>query len=141
MSAWARQSTCVALDGRAILIEGAPGVGKSSLALALMDRGAVLVGDDGVMLEQDQGALMAMPHPNTRGMMEVRGVGVIAMPVAARARVALLLRLEDGGPRYIEAAPQVMLGTVAIPCITLWPDSPALALRAELALRHHGLKV
>jgi hypothetical protein len=141
MSQWARQSTCVAIAGRAILIEGAPGVGKSSLALALIDRGAVLLGDDGVMLEEDQGALYAMPHPNTRGLIEVRGVGLVPMPVAPRARVALLLRLEREAPRYVEVAPVVMLERAAIPCITLWPDSPALALRCELALNHHGLKV
>ena len=32
------RATGVAIDGRAILIEGAPGSGKSSLALALIDR-------------------------------------------------------------------------------------------------------
>jgi len=141
MSRWARQATCVAVDGRAILIEGAPGVGKSSLALALIDRGAVLVGDDGVMLEEHMGALHALPHPNTHGLMEVRGVGLVTMPVAERVPVALLLRLEDGAPRHIEAAPTIMVGSVTIPCITLWPEGPALALRAELALKYHGLKV
>ena len=44
MIAW--QATCVAIAGRALLIEGAPGTGKSSLGLALIDRGAQLIGDD-----------------------------------------------------------------------------------------------
>lgn len=136
---WARQTTCVSIAGRAILIEGAPGVGKSSLALGLIDRGAVLVGDDGVMLCEDQGALYALPHPNTRGLIEVRGVGLMPMPVAEREKVALMIRLEQGAPRHIEIAPMVMIGSLAIPCITLWPDSAALVLRAELALQRHGL--
>ena len=34
-----RQASCVVIEGRAVLIEGEPGIGKSSLALALMDRG------------------------------------------------------------------------------------------------------
>lgn len=38
------QATCVAIGGRGVLIEGLPGSGKSSLALALIDRGAQLVG-------------------------------------------------------------------------------------------------
>ncbi|HQA17982.1 MAG TPA: serine kinase, partial [Novosphingobium sp.] len=42
------QATCVAIKGRALLIEGPPGSGKSSMALALIDRGAALIGDDGV---------------------------------------------------------------------------------------------
>ena len=45
------QATAVEIGGRALLIEGPPGSGKSSLALALIDRGARLIGDDSVMLE------------------------------------------------------------------------------------------
>lgn len=136
---WARQATCVSIGGRAILIEGAPGVGKSSLALGLIDRGAVLVGDDGVMLGEEHGALYVMPHPNTRGLIEVRGVGLVTMPVVERARVALMIRLEAGAPRHIEVAPRITVGSLTIPCITLWPESSALVLRAELALKYHGL--
>ncbi|WP_210766612.1 HPr kinase/phosphorylase [Caenibius tardaugens] len=57
------QATCIAIGGRAILIEGEPGTGKSSLALALIDRGAALVGDDGVQLQAADGLLFAAPHP------------------------------------------------------------------------------
>ena len=42
--------TAVAIGGRALLIDGPPGSGKSSLALALIDRGALLIGDDAVHL-------------------------------------------------------------------------------------------
>lgn len=141
MTQWARQSTCVAVGGRAILVEGAPGMGKSSLALALIDRGALLVGDDSVMLEEHQGVLYAMPHPNTRGLLEVRGVGLVRMAVEARVPVALLLHLDESAPRHVETTPTVDMGGVAIPCITLWPGASALALRAELALKNHGLSV
>ena len=48
MTATLANVSCVAIGGRGVLIEGAPGSGKSSLALALIDRGAALVGDDGV---------------------------------------------------------------------------------------------
>ena len=66
------QATCVAIDGRAVLIEGHPGTGKSSLALALIDRGAVLVGDDGVTLDRADTRLLASPVPETVGLLEVR---------------------------------------------------------------------
>ena len=46
------QASAVAINGRALLIEGEPGAGKSSLALALIDRGAQLIGDDGVALRR-----------------------------------------------------------------------------------------
>ena len=62
-----RQSTSVAIGRRAVLIEGPPGAGKSSLALALIDRGATLIGDDGVALEEREGTLWALPAPATAG--------------------------------------------------------------------------
>ena len=134
-----RQSTAVAIGNRAILIEGAPGVGKSSLALALIDRGAVLIGDDSVMLEASHGRLVARPHPATRGLLEVRNLGLLPFPACDGAPVALLLSLDYAAPRFIDAAETAQIGTIAVPLIRLWPDSPVLALRAELALRRYGL--
>jgi len=139
MSAVARQAGCVVIQGRGVLIEGAPGLGKTSLTLALIERGAVLLGDDGVLLEAHGGRLIARPHPATRGLIEVRNVGIIGLPVAEEAPIALLLRLSSDAPRYVETAPRVTIAGVAVPVITLYPDTPALAMRAELALAHHGL--
>lgn len=136
----ARQATCVAVGGRALLIEGPPGSGKSSLALALIDRGAVLVGDDSVWLEARAGRLLASPHPNTRGLLEVRGAGLVEMPVAERVPVALLVRLDAEAPRFIEEAGSEAVLGVTIPALALWPESPVLHLRAELALKKYGLR-
>lgn len=135
----AHQATCVSIGGRGVLIEGAPGSGKSSLALALIDRGGVLVGDDGVLLEAREGRLFALPHPNTRGLIEVRNVGLVEMPVADAAPVALVLALDPEAPRFIDAAETIERLGIALPLVRLWPDSPVLALRAELALARYGL--
>ena len=135
----AHQASCVAIGGRAVLIEGPPGSGKSSLALALIDRGATLVGDDGVMLEAGGGGLLASPHPEIAGLLEVRNLGLIAYPVATRVPVALVIALDPDAPRFIETAAQVERAGIALPLVQLWPDNPALALRAELALTRFGL--
>ena len=132
------QASCVAIGGRAVLIEGPPGSGKSSLALALIDRGAALVGDDGVLLERRGERLWALPPPNTAGLLEIRNVGLARLD-ATSAAVALVLRLDPQAPRYVEAAEQVELAGTALPLIRLWPDTPALPLRAEWALALHGL--
>jgi len=134
------QTGCVAVGGRGILIEGPSGSGKSSLALALIDRGAVLVGDDGVVLSYSAGQLWAAPHPNTHGLLEVRNLGVISFPCLAEVRVCLKLRLDPAAPRYIDEAPRESIGGADIPVVRLWPGSEVQALRAELALTHYGLK-
>jgi HPr Serine kinase C-terminal domain len=128
------QATCVAIGGRAVLIEGPPGVGKTSLALALIDRGAALIGDDGVSLELREGRLLASPPPNTAGLIEVRNLGLLPWPTVSGVPVALILRLNPDAPRFIEAAEQVELGGITLPLIRLWPDGAVLALKAELAL-------
>lgn len=135
------QAGAVAIDGRAILIVGEPGIGKTSLALALIDRGANLIGDDSVMLAARGGRLFASPHPQTRGLLEVRNVGLIEYAVAAERPVALLLRLTEDAPRLPDGPGSETVGAVAIPSVALWPHSPVLALRAEAALAKHGLCV
>lgn len=137
----ALQATCVAIGGRAVLIEGPPGSGKSSLALALIDRGAMLVGDDSVVLEDRGGQLIAHPHPNTRGLIEVRNLGLVPMPVCEAAQVMLVVRLDPEAQRFVEAPEETDLLGVRLPLVRLWPEGPVLALKAELALERFGSAV
>lgn len=135
----ALSATCVAVGGRGLLIEGQPGTGKSSLALALIDRGARLVGDDGVMLERVGARLLASPHPGTRGLLEVRNIGLVPVEPVERVAICLLIVLDAQAPRFIEQAERVRRAGAVLPVARLWPDSPVLALRAEMALAVHGL--
>ena len=133
------QATGVAIGGRGVLIEGAPGSGKTSLALALIDRGAVLIGDDGVATAVEAARLLASPPPATQGLIEVRNVGILRQAVAVSVPIALVIRLDRAAPRHVEQAEVCEIAGVSLPLIRLYPDSPVLALRAELALAHHGL--
>jgi len=133
------QATCVAINGRALLIEGKPGSGKSSLALNLIDRGAVLIGDDGVTLESRGNRLLASPPPHTSGLIEVRNLGLLSMPTIALVPIALVLRLDPEAERFIDAPEQTELAGQTLPLILLWPGGELLALKAELALGRYGL--
>lgn len=137
MSRASHQATCVSIDGRGLLIEGPPGSGKSSLALALIDRGARLVGDDGVLLEDREGRLWALPPPNITGLLEIRNVGLLNLPVEP-APIALIVLLDPGAARLPETIDATTLLGVKVPTVRLYPDSPVLALRAEWALTLHG---
>ena len=132
------QATCVAIGGRGLLIEGEPGSGKSSLALALIDRGAELVGDDGVVLHVDGGQLHAAPAPATAGLLEVRNVGLVRYVPRSDCRIALVIRLDPAAPRFIDRPDAATIAGVTLPLVRLWPDSPVLPLRAEAALTLYG---
>lgn len=133
------QATCVAIGERAILIEGPPGSGKSSLALALIDRGAVLIGDDGVLIENRGGKLVAAAHPNTRGLMEIRNLGLLPFPVRDEAPVALIVMLDERAPRFIEEPESAIRAGLAVPMLRVSPGGPVLPLKVELALARFGL--
>ncbi|MEP2737123.1 MAG: HPr kinase/phosphatase C-terminal domain-containing protein [Erythrobacter sp.] len=132
------QASAVAIGGRALLIEGQSGIGKSSLALALIDRGAVLIGDDGVRLSLESDRVLASPPPNITGKLEIRHVGIADVPVTS-APLALIITLGKDAPRFVDEAPRRDVKGISVPCITLPAHDPILALRAEWALTLHGL--
>jgi len=130
--------TGVIVGGRGLLIAGPPGAGKSALALALIDRGATLVGDDAVSIAREGGFLTASPPPNTRGMIEVRNVGIVELPVAS-GPVALILQLDPKAPRYpLDVALRLIEG-MEVPALNFAAGDAVQALRAEYALSLHGL--
>ena len=132
------QGSAVAIRGRALLILGPPGAGKTSLALALIDRGATLIGDDGITLARTGNRVIAAPPPNIAGLLEVRNVGIIKLPTTS-APVALALQLSRDAPRHVEAAKTLMLEGAGVPSLAFFPGDAIQALRAEWALQVHGL--
>ncbi|TNE60609.1 MAG: serine kinase [Sphingomonadales bacterium] len=133
------QATAVAINGRALMIEGKPGAGKSSLALALIDRGAGLIGDDGVSLSCANDQVIASPPLNIAGKLEIRGVGIVELePVSAP--LSLILTLDIDAPRYPDGIESREVLGVDIPLLPFRPGDAIQALRAEWGLRMHGLK-
>jgi hypothetical protein len=80
-----------------ILILGESGSGKSDLVLRLIEQGAQLVADDRTDLFTENGTLMARAPASLAGLIEARGVGIVALPFAAQARVALAVELVERG--------------------------------------------
>ncbi|MEH6645233.1 HPr kinase/phosphorylase [Sulfitobacter sp.] len=83
--------TCVDMAGKGVLITGAAGSGKSSLALQLMALGAVLVSDDRTHLTSDNGKVRATPPPTIAGMIEARGIGILHVAYVEQAVVQLVV--------------------------------------------------
>lgn len=131
-------ASCVAIGGRALLIEGPSGSGKSDLALRLIDRGAKLVSDDQVMLRAEQGILYASAPATIAGKMEVRGIGIVAMEHVENMPVALFIQLQADIERMPLEMTTRMLAGVAVPAMALAPFEASAPLKAELALREFG---
>ncbi|MCV6584191.1 MAG: HPr kinase/phosphatase C-terminal domain-containing protein [Marinibacterium sp.] len=89
-----RHATAVAVAGRALLITGASGAGKSSLALRLMGLGAVLVSDDRVILHRDGDRILAHAPDAIRGLIEARGLGLLRAAICETAQIVALVDLD-----------------------------------------------
>jgi HPr kinase/phosphorylase len=86
-----------------ILLLGKSGSGKSDLALRLIACGANLVSDDRTDLFVEHGELVARAPASLKGLIEVRGLGIVALPSAAKARVALVVSLDGPKARLPQA--------------------------------------
>ena len=135
------QYTGVAIGGRGLLIGGAPGVGKTSLALCLIDRGATLIGDDGVALMSKGDRLHAAPPRATTGQLELRNVGIDQFPSTAAA-VALSIDINPAAPRFADGTQHTTILNIAIPYLRIGfgNGGPNLAdvIRVERAMELHG---
>ena len=95
-------ATAVAIGGQAVVIEGRSGAGKSDLALQLIDRGAVLISDDRVLLVRDGDRLVAKSPTHMAGRIEVRGLGIVPTAHTTDMPVALVVRLAEEDQRMPE---------------------------------------
>ncbi|WP_085809841.1 HPr kinase/phosphorylase [Sphingomonas sp. TZW2008] len=128
-------ASTVAIGGRAVLIRGASGSGKSDLALRLIDRGAQLVSDDYTVIEARDGQLVASAPATIAGRIEVRGLGIVPCPPADPAVVALAVRV-DAPPQRMPEPEQDIIGGIAVPSLALDPRPASAPLLVELALKH-----
>lgn len=127
-------ASAVAIAGRAVLIEGRSGSGKSDLALRLIDRGATLVSDDYILVLRRDGELVARAPETIAGKMEVRGLGIVEMPHAADVPIGLIVRIDDGDVLRMPERRARRIAGVEVREITLAPFEASAPIKIELAL-------
>jgi serine kinase of HPr protein (carbohydrate metabolism regulator) len=89
-------ATCVTLNNKGILLLGKSGSGKSDLALRLIEQtGATLVSDDRTELCIKNNKITAYYIDELKGMLEVRGVGIIKKKYQTETVVLLAVELVD----------------------------------------------
>jgi len=127
-------ASCVVIAGRAALLAGRSGIGKSDLALRLIDRGAALVSDDYSELRRRDGRLYASPPSNIAGKIEVRGIGIVEMPYLEEAEVALYVDLDSPPVRMPEFQTRRLAG-VDIREVALAALEPSTPVKLEILMR------
>ena len=131
-------ATCIARGGRAVLLLGRSGSGKSDLALRLFDHGFTLVSDDRTLVRREDRRLIASAPPAIRGKIEVRGLGIIEIPAQDDVPVALAAELDVDIPRLPDDSRERLFLGIAIPLIAVDAMTASAAAKVALALDHFG---
>lgn len=132
-------ASSVAIEGRAVLIGGRSGTGKSDLALRLIDRGAKLVSDDYTYVRRTEGRALASAPPTIAGKIEMRSIGLVELEAERDVPIALFVDLDRQPQRLPDLEESRMLAGVAVPTIALSGLEPSAPIKVEAALRLFGL--
>ena len=140
LSAETLHASTVAIDGRAVLITGPSGSGKSDLALRLLDRGFALVSDDQTLVRREGTQLIAAAPPTIAGKLEVRGIGIVDMEHLDGVPVALLVELTSDIKRLPDDSPERPVLGVSLPLVSIDAMTASAASKVALALDRLGLE-
>lgn len=132
-------ASCVAIDGRAVLIGGPSGSGKSDLALRLLDRGFTLVSDDRTIVHRDGPRLVASAPETIKGKLEIRGIGIVEMATVQNVPLALVVELTSDIERLPDDSERLILG-IGVPLIGVDAMTASAASKVSVALDRLGLK-
>ncbi len=130
-------ASCVALDGRGVVLRGPSGAGKSDLALRLIDDGAELVADDRVELSTEDERLYAAAPQALVGLLEARGIGILNIAYRARAQVFCVVDL-IGTNETVERLPEqrtITLEGIVLPATRLAAFESSAPAKVRMAMR------
>jgi len=133
-------ASTVACEGRAVLILGPSGSGKSDLSLRLLDRGFVLVSDDRTIVRKAGERLIASAPPSIAGKLEIRGIGIVEMEAVTDVPVALAVELTSDITRMPDDSRERLLLGVSVPLVSVDAMTASAASKVAVALDRLGLK-
>ena len=96
---------------RGVLLRGAAGSGKSDLMLRALAAGFRLVADDRALVWRSGDALFGRAPETVRGLIELRGLGVVREEALPLSQIALVVRCEAAGT--VERMPEAQFETHA----------------------------
>jgi len=140
ISAETVHASTVAIDGRAVLITGPSGSGKSDLALRLLDRGFTLVSDDQTIVKRQDGRLLASAPPTIAGKLEIRGIGIVDVDTLTDVPIALLVELASDIQRLPDDSRERPVLGIGVPLVSIDAMTASAASKVALALDRLGLR-
>ena len=135
-------ATLVEYQNQGVMIIGPSGSGKSDLALRLIEKGGRLVADDQVFLRHQHGVVRGYAPEILRGLLEVRGVGILRVPYHESFPIHLVIDLgkKDSYERLPESETFIILEK-KIPKFHLWAFEASIVEKIRLLLFYREEKI
>lgn len=140
-----RHGVMVRWQHHGLLICGPPGIGKSSLALAILKQGGQLVADDIVDISRRQNQLIACCPSEIVGQLHSRELGLLDIcslfnteSVLSESQLDVIVELLAEPPKTVSFKPQKFTSLLGLklPVLTLSINNPlSLPERIDLGLR------
>ena len=127
-------ATSVAIEDNGVAIFGDPGSGKSDLALRLIDSGATLISDDVTVFSKLEKNINLFGIENTKGLLEVREVGIITVPYVEGIKLKLVVRLTDKVIERIPKKNQINLLGLKFPKLEINGKNPSSVAKVKVKL-------
>tara|TARA_Y100000589_G_scaffold216673_1_gene204366 strand:- start:138 stop:563 length:426 start_codon:yes stop_codon:yes gene_type:complete len=134
MTAKKFHSTAVVIEDFGVLIKGKPGSGKSDLALRLIDSGATLISDDLTICKKIGDYLYLYPHSNTKGLLEVREIGIMTVPYVDNIKLTLVVELVEKEFERIPGMMNCSLLGIKFPKIKIFGKSSSAVAKIKIKL-------
>ena len=134
MTAKKFHSTAVVIEDFGILIKGKPGYGKSDLALRLIDSGATLISDDLTICKKIGDYLYLYPHSKTKGLLEVREIGIMTVPYVENIKLTLVVELVEEEFERIPGMMSCSILGMKFPKIKIFGKSSSAVAKIKIKL-------
>lgn len=140
LSAETIHGSTVSRDGRAVIITGPSGSGKSDLSLRLFDRGFRLVSDDQTVVKRVGERLLAAPPANIAGKFEIRGLGIVDLDHESDVPVALIVELTSSITRLPDDSRERPILGIGVPLISIDATTASAPAKVAFAFDRLGLR-
>lgn len=127
-------ATSISIEDNGIMIIGSSGSGKSDLALRLIDSGGTLISDDRTVCERKDNKIFLFTLKEIKGLIEVRGVGIIKVPYVENVQLKLLVSLTEEKLDRLPRIKNKKIFNISIPQIKISAKDISAVAKIKLKL-------